>query len=116
MYLKVQLSYASTEEKARQGAFDQWRSNVFESAMLTELQMPSQFDYAGSFVQASELDNFVRISSSPEQHIEWLEKDAALGFSQLYLHNVNREQEPFIEVFGEKVLPYFGRLQTSSAR
>ncbi|QHT71229.1 TIGR03885 family FMN-dependent LLM class oxidoreductase [Rhodocytophaga rosea] len=115
MYLKVQLSYAATEEKARQGAFEQWRSNVFESAMLTELQMPSQFDYAGSFVQASELDKFVRISCSPEQHIEWLKKDAELGFSQLYLHNVNREQEQFIEVFGEKVLPHFSQMQASSA-
>ena len=105
MYLKVQLSYAADDNKARQCAFDQWRSNIFESALLTELQMPSQFDYAGKFVQAAELDKYVRISSSPQQHIEWLQRDIELGFSHLYLHNVNREQEKFIEVFGEKVLP-----------
>ena len=62
------------------------------------------------------MDKFVRMSASPEQHIEWLEKDAELGFSQLYLHNVNREQEQFIDVFGEKVLPHFSRKQASSAR
>ena len=28
-----------------------------------------------------------------------------LGFEQITLHNVNREQQLFIEVFGEKVLP-----------
>jgi hypothetical protein len=28
-----------------------------------------------------------------------------LGFDELILHNVNREQEQFINVFGEKVLP-----------
>jgi len=28
-----------------------------------------------------------------------------LGFDELILHNVNREQEQFIEVFGEKVVP-----------
>jgi probable non-F420 flavinoid oxidoreductase len=105
MYLKVQLSYATDDTKARQGAFDQWRSNIFESALLTELQMPSQFDYAGRFVQAEELDKYVRISSSAQQHIDWLQKDIELGFSHLYLHNVNREQERFIEAFGEKVLP-----------
>ncbi len=36
---------------------------------------------------------------------EWLQKDIELGFDQLILHNVNREQEQFIEVFGEKVVP-----------
>ncbi len=28
-----------------------------------------------------------------------------LGFDELILHNVNRQQQQFIEVFGEKVLP-----------
>jgi hypothetical protein len=27
------------------------------------------------------------------------------GFSDILLHNVNREQQAFIETFGEKVLP-----------
>lgn len=51
----------------------------------------------------------VRISAEPEQHIEWLQKYIDLGFSQLILHNVNREQERFIEVFGEKVLPVLAK-------
>lgn len=28
-----------------------------------------------------------------------------MGFDQIYIHNVNRDQEPFIEVFGGQVLP-----------
>jgi alkanesulfonate monooxygenase SsuD/methylene tetrahydromethanopterin reductase-like flavin-dependent oxidoreductase (luciferase family) len=47
----------------------------------------------------------VRISADPEQHIEWLQKDVELGFSEIILHNVNRQQQGFIEVFGERVLP-----------
>jgi hypothetical protein len=42
-------------------------------------------------------------------YIEWLQQYIELGFSGLYLHNVNREQQRFIEVFGEKVLPAFAR-------
>jgi alkanesulfonate monooxygenase SsuD/methylene tetrahydromethanopterin reductase-like flavin-dependent oxidoreductase (luciferase family) len=56
-------------------------------------------------VKPEDLDDFVRISADPEQHIEWLQKDVELGFSELILHNVNREQQAFIEVFGERVLP-----------
>lgn len=105
MILKVQLSYDSNAEKALQGAHHQWRSNIFKSKMLTQLITPDQFDAAGEFVQPEELYQHVRVSADQEQHIEWLQKDIELGFDELILHNVNREQEQFIEVFGEKVVP-----------
>jgi alkanesulfonate monooxygenase SsuD/methylene tetrahydromethanopterin reductase-like flavin-dependent oxidoreductase (luciferase family) len=56
-------------------------------------------------MKPEDMDSGVRISANPEQHIEWLRKDIELGFSEIILHNVNREQQPFIEAFGEKVLP-----------
>jgi len=105
MYLKVQLSYGQDEEKALQGAYDQWRTNIFKSLVLSDLRLPKQFDAAAEFVKPEDMYEYVRISAEPEQHIEWLQKDLELGFSELYLHNVNREQQGFIEVFGEKVLP-----------
>lgn len=105
MLLKVQLSYDRDETTARQKAHQQWRSNIFENVLMTELQSPRQFEVAGQFVQPDELDGHVRISADPQQHIDWLKQDIELGFSELLLHNVNREQQQFIEVFGEKVLP-----------
>jgi alkanesulfonate monooxygenase SsuD/methylene tetrahydromethanopterin reductase-like flavin-dependent oxidoreductase (luciferase family) len=105
MYLKVQLSYARDEAQARQGAYDQWRNNIFESVLLAELRNPAQFDAAGEFVKPEDMEDKVRISADPERHIEWLHKDVELGFSEIILHNVNREQQAFIEVFGERVLP-----------
>jgi hypothetical protein len=57
MYLKVQLSYAKTKEAAQQGAYDQWRANIFPNAMLTELRTPDQFDMAGELVNLTEVDN-----------------------------------------------------------
>lgn len=105
MYLKVQLSYAPNEEEARFEAYQQWRTNIFNNVMMTELQTPQQFDAAAEFVKPGDLDNVVRISADPQQHIEWLLKDVELGFSEIILHNVNGQQQQFIEVFGEKVLP-----------
>ncbi|WP_250123338.1 TIGR03885 family FMN-dependent LLM class oxidoreductase [Chroococcidiopsis sp. CCMEE 29] len=105
MCLKVQLSYAADEEKALQGAYDQWRTNIFKSFVLSDLRYPKQFDAAAEFVKPEDMHEHVRISAEPEQHIEWLQKYIELGFGELYLHNVNREQQEFIEVFGEQVLP-----------
>jgi coenzyme F420-dependent glucose-6-phosphate dehydrogenase len=105
MLLKVQISYDRTEESARQKAHSQWRNNIFKNVVMTELQTPEQFDAIGQFIQPVELDCHVRISADVHEHIHWLEQDIELGFSELFLHNVNREQERFIKVFGKEVLP-----------
>ncbi|WP_299825900.1 TIGR03885 family FMN-dependent LLM class oxidoreductase [uncultured Pontibacter sp.] len=107
MLLKVQLSYDTTEEEARSGAHDQWKSNVFGSSLLSELKTPNEFEQAGKYVEPGKLDESVNISSDPQKHIAWIEEYANLGFERIVLHNVNRKQEQFIEAFGEKVLPAF---------
>ncbi|MDB5263093.1 MAG: class F420-dependent oxidoreductase, partial [Adhaeribacter sp.] len=105
MYLKVQLSYARNEQEARQGAHDQWRGNIFDNTLLTDLRIPEQFEAAAEFVNPNELDNYVRISSDLQQHIDWLAEYIQLGFDNIYLHNVNLNQVPFIEDFGSTVIP-----------
>jgi probable non-F420 flavinoid oxidoreductase len=105
MHLKVQLSYDTTKEKARQGAHEQWKNNVFPSALLSDIPTVKGFDAAGSMVKPDELDDAVRISDSAQEHVDWLAKDLELGFTHFHLHNVNLAQEQYIAFFGEKVLP-----------
>jgi probable non-F420 flavinoid oxidoreductase len=109
MLLKVQLSYDQDLASAQQKAHQQWRNNIFKNIVMTELRTPQQFDAAGEFVQPAELNGHVRISADLQQHIEWLQQDIELGFDELLLHNVNREQQLFIEAFGEKVLPVLSK-------
>lgn len=105
MYLQAQHSYAESEQAARDGAYDQWRTNVFPSAVLSDLRMPQQFDLAAQFVRPDDLDRSIRISSDPARHTQWLAEYVDLGFDHIYLHNVNRDQERFIDAFGRHVLP-----------
>lgn len=105
IFLKTQLSYAGTEEEALHGAWEQWRTNIFHSTVLGDLWQVEQFDELGKFVQPEELRQMVRISSDIKQHIDWIRQDMQLGFERIILHNVNKQQESFIRVFGEKVLP-----------
>jgi probable non-F420 flavinoid oxidoreductase len=106
VYLKVQLSYAHTYEEAMEGAYDQWRTNIFESTVLGDMWMVEQFDAMGEFVQRDELLPMVRISADLQQHIDWIKQDMDLGFERIILHNVNRQQELFIKDFGNAVLPF----------
>ena len=105
IYLKVQLSYARTRQEAIDGAYDQWRTNIFSSTVLGDMWQVEQFDAMAEFVQTDELLKMVRISSDLQQHIDWIQQDMELNFNKIILHNVNRNQKLFIEEFGKKVLP-----------
>jgi coenzyme F420-dependent glucose-6-phosphate dehydrogenase len=105
VYLQATLSYARDAANARQGTCDQSRTNIFPSEVLAELWSPEQFDAAAAFVWPEDLDEYIRIAADPQEDIDWLQPLLDLGISGLALHNVNRAQEAFIEVFGTRVLP-----------
>ncbi|MEW5744611.1 MAG: TIGR03885 family FMN-dependent LLM class oxidoreductase [Nitrospirota bacterium] len=105
MFLQMQISYAATEEEALHGAWDQWRSTILDSAAHTELRSPEIMDAAAQFVTPEDMHGHVQISSDISRHREWLQEYLDLGFDHLYVHNVNRDQERFIEEFGTHVLP-----------
>jgi coenzyme F420-dependent glucose-6-phosphate dehydrogenase len=105
VFLKVQVSYAPEEEDALRGAWDQWRYNIFESSVNTVIRTPEMFDAASRYIRPEDVREKVRISSDPDQHIEWLREDIRLGFDHLTIHTVNTGQEGFIEFYGEEVLP-----------
>jgi len=104
MYLQSLHSYAEDGYKARHAAWEHWRTNVFGSQMQADLKMPVHFDTAARFVRPDDMDVCVRISANIEQHLEWLQTDFELGFERIYVHNAGKNQQEFIETFGERIL------------
>jgi coenzyme F420-dependent glucose-6-phosphate dehydrogenase len=96
VYLKVQLSFDKTHEQALNGAYDQWRTNIFEASVVGELWKVDQFDALGDRVQPHEMESEVLISCDVRQHSAWIREFIDLGIQKVILHNVNREQERFI--------------------
>jgi probable non-F420 flavinoid oxidoreductase len=105
LYLQCHLSYARTDEEALANAFDQWRTPIFPGFVNELLRTPQQLEAAALFVRPEDVARYVRVSGDVERHREWLHGDLELGFEHVYLHNVGRNQDEFIEVFGTKVLP-----------
>ena len=105
LFLQAKHAYAESGEAALRDAHDQWRTNIFGSAMMATLRTPEEFDQAAAFVRLEDMAGPVRTSSDLERHIDWLREDIALGFDHIYLHNVGRNQRLFIEAFGDGVLP-----------
>lgn len=105
VHLQVQLSWAPDEDTALMQAHDQWRNNIFDSQLLSELSRPELFDVAGQYVRPEDLHGPVKISSDLSQHVRWLRQYIALGCDALFLHNVGPNQGAFIRAFGDEVLP-----------
>jgi probable non-F420 flavinoid oxidoreductase len=103
--LQVHISWAEDDEEAAAIAYDQWRTNVFSSQVLSEIATEAQFDDLGTKVQPHEVDGPVRISADPARHAQWVAEYADLGFDRIFLHHVGKEQRRWLDVFGERVLP-----------
>jgi probable non-F420 flavinoid oxidoreductase len=103
--LQVHLSWAPDEDTARHIAHDQWRSNVFGPPTAWDLELAEHFDEVSRNVTPDEVAAVVNVSASLGRHVEWLRSYVELGFDEIYLHHVGKDQRPFIAAFGEAVLP-----------
>ncbi|SDM62155.1 TIGR03885 family FMN-dependent LLM class oxidoreductase [Allokutzneria albata] len=105
VHVQVHLSWAEEESEVRAQAVDQWCANALPPELNEELELPEQFDAATEHVPSSALESSVLMSSDLARHVELLASCAELGIDRVYLHQVGRNQEHFLDVFGERVLP-----------
>jgi G6PDH family F420-dependent oxidoreductase len=105
MVLQVHLSWAPTEDEALAVAHDQWRTNVFAPPVPWDLETVAHFDEAARHVRPEDVREAVLVSSDLGRHAAWIQEAAALGFDEINLHFVGKDQRPSIEAFAERVLP-----------
>ena len=104
-YLQVHVSWAPTDEEALAVAHDQWRTNVLAPPLPWDLEMVEHFDLAARFVRPEDVANSILVSADPAWHLDRLGELVAIGFDGLWIHHVGKQQLPFIDVFGERVVP-----------
>ena len=105
LVLQVHLSWAPTEEEALRIAHDQWRTNDFDPPVIWDLATVAEFDERARDVTPDDVRAKVLVSADLERHVQWLRELAALGFDEIALHHVGQDLDPFIDAFGEHVLP-----------
>jgi hypothetical protein len=105
VFLQVHLSWAPDEQRALDIAHHQWRTNLFQPPIPWDLHTVEAFDEAARFVRPEDVRSGVLVSADLAQHAAWLQDLGEHGFEAIYLHHVGQELEPFIDAFGEHVLP-----------
>jgi probable non-F420 flavinoid oxidoreductase len=104
LVLQLHVSYATTDEEALAIAHDQWRTNTFAAPLSWDLDTVEAFDEAAKHVRPEDMRDSVLVSSDPAVHAEVLRGYLDLGFDDIYVHHVGKEQGEFIDTYGEKVL------------
>jgi probable non-F420 flavinoid oxidoreductase len=105
LLVQVKVAWAEDDATALAGAFDQWRTNVFPSALMADLELVDQFEIAAGHVRPEDLHASVLVASDLGRHAARLHELFELGVDELYVHQVPKDQAGFIEVYGDKVLP-----------
>jgi coenzyme F420-dependent glucose-6-phosphate dehydrogenase len=103
VYLQHALSWADTEGGALAQAIEQWGPVAAGGEVNWDLRRPADFDQVGKMAGPDEIASCVRVSSDMSRHLGWIAELADLGVDHIYLHNVGRNQEAFIDRFGRDI-------------
>jgi len=102
--LQLHLSWAATDEAALENAMTEWPNGGLKFPKQ-DIRSPHEFAQMAKLVRPEDFEGRMLISSDPEKHRAEIQRFADMGFDQIYLHNVGRNQVEWIEVFGREVLP-----------
>jgi len=102
--LQLHLSWADTQEDAMRNAMVEWPNGGMKFPKA-DIRSPHDFAQMAKIVRPEDFKGRMLISSSPDAHRKEIQKFIDLGFDQVYLHNVGRNQTEWIDVFSKEVLP-----------
>jgi len=103
--LQLHLSWARTEDEAVDNAVKEW-PNGGMAFPKQDIRNPEDFAAMAKLVRPENFANRMLISADLGRHIEHIQHYLDLGFDEVHLHNVGRDQAEWIDVFGREVLPH----------
>ena len=102
--LQIHISWARTDEEAEANAMTEWPNGGMPFAKQ-DIKNPEDFAAIARLVRPEDFKNRVLITSDLDVHIKNIQHYVDMGFDEVHIHNVGRNQAEFIEVFGRDVLP-----------
>lgn len=102
--IQLHVSWAETREAAVQQAVKEWPNGgmAFPKA---DIRNSEDFAAMAKLVRPELFEGRVFMSADLVEHTAHIQHFVDLGFDEVYVHNVGRNQEAFIEAYGREVLP-----------
>ena len=102
--LQIHVSWAETGAVAEANAVREWPNGGMPFPKQ-DVRHPEDFANMAMLVRPEHFTNRVLISADLDEHAAHIQKFVDMGFDEVHVHNVGRNQAEFIAAFGEKVLP-----------
>ena len=102
--IQLHVSWAESREAAVEQAVREWPNGgmAFPKA---DVRNPEDFEAMAKVVRPENFEGRVFMSPDLAEHAAHIQHYIDLGFTEVYVHNVGRNQEAFIERYGREVLP-----------
>ncbi len=101
--LQLHMSWAETQEEAMQNALREWPNGGMPFPKQ-DIRSPEDFAEIAKLVRPENYKNRMLISPDLDEHRAYIQQFVDLGFDEIHVHNVGRNQEAFIKAFGEQVI------------
>jgi coenzyme F420-dependent glucose-6-phosphate dehydrogenase len=102
--LQLHLSWAATDEDALANAVQQWPNGGMKFPKQ-DIRSPYDFAQMATLVRPEDFAGRMVVSSDPDEHRAEIQRFLDVGITHVYLHNVGRNQQEWLGVFGRDVLP-----------
>jgi coenzyme F420-dependent glucose-6-phosphate dehydrogenase len=102
--IQIHASWATTQQEAVDNAVREWPNGGMPFPKQ-DIRNPEDFASMAKMVRPEHFTNRVLISADLEEHAANITKYVEMGFDEIYVHNVGRNQAEFIKAFGERVFP-----------
>jgi len=102
-YAKVTGCLAESENEAKRIAHKRWPNNALGGSLSQELALPRDFEAAAKTVRPDDMAESLALGNDPAAWIEKIREFERAGFTHVALHDLNRDQRPFIEFARDEI-------------
>ena len=112
--MQIHVSWAESREAAVEQAVKEWPTGGMPFPKQ-DIRSPEDFEAMRRLVRAEDFRNRVLMTPDLDEHVAEIQKYVDFGFTDIYIHQVGRDQGAFIEAYAKDVLPKVKWPQRSEA-
>jgi coenzyme F420-dependent glucose-6-phosphate dehydrogenase len=102
--LQIHVSWAESQADAEAQALKEWPNGGMPFPKQ-DIRNPEDFANMAKLVRLEDYKNRMLISADLDEHAAHVQEFVDMGFNEVHVHNVGRNQAEFIRAYGERVLP-----------
>ena len=103
LWLQVAISMGSTDDESARLACAHWRQAALAPPQLADIGTFAGMEDATERIPRDVILRSVRASADVKRQLAWLREDLDMGFTRIYIHNVNPNHQRFFEAFAGRL-------------